>query len=101
MTKVLSITQQQQDFTFINVKNEPVLSVLRGFSAPVSVNMPRSNTELAFLMANDQDSFSRWDAGQLLLINTLLDLTKSVQLKVLFICFRRTIASIESSSRGF
>ncbi len=82
MTKVLSITQQQQDFTFINVKNEPVLSVLRGFSAPVSVNMPRSNTELAFLMANDQDSFSRWDAGQLLLINTLLDLTKSVQLKV-------------------
>lgn len=81
-TKVLSITQQQQEFTFVNVKNEPVLSVLRGFSAPVLVDMPRSNTELAFLMANDQDSFSRWDAGQQLLINTLLDLTKSVQLKM-------------------
>ena len=50
------------------------MSLLRGFSAPVKVNLTRSNAELAFLMANDKDSFSRWDAGQQLLINTLLQL---------------------------
>ena len=73
-TQVLSVTEAEQQFTFINVTTEPVLSLLRGFSAPVKVNLTRSNAELAFLMANDKDSFSRWDAGQQLLINTLLQL---------------------------
>ena len=75
-TQVLSVTEAEQQFTFINVTTEPVLSLLRGFSAPVKVNLTRSNAELAFLMANDKDSFSRWDAGQQLLINTLLQLSE-------------------------
>lgn len=78
-TQILSITEQVQQFTFINISSEPVLSVLRGFSAPVKVNLTRSNAELAFLMANDTDSFSRWDAGQQLLINTLLQLVDIVK----------------------
>ena len=78
-TLVLSITQAEQQFTFINIASEPVLSLLRGFSAPVKIDLERSNAELAFLMANDTDSFSRWDAGQQLLINTLLQLVETVQ----------------------
>jgi aminopeptidase N len=78
-TQVLSVTEAQQQFTFINITAEPVLSLLRGFSAPVKANLPRSNAELAFLMANDTDSFSRWDAGQQLLINTLLQLSDTVK----------------------
>ena len=75
-TQVLSVTEAEQQFTFINVTTEPVLSLLRGFSAPVKINLTRSNAELAFLMANDKDSFSRWDAGQQLLINTLLQMSE-------------------------
>ena len=75
-TQVLSVTEAEQQFTFINVATEPVLSLLRGFSAPVKINLTRSNAELAFLMANDKDSFSRWDAGQQLLINTLLQMSE-------------------------
>jgi aminopeptidase N len=78
-TIVLSIIEAEQQFTFINIVSEPVLSLLRGFSAPVKVELARSNAELAFLMANDTDSFSRWDAGQQLLINILLQLVETAK----------------------
>jgi aminopeptidase N len=78
-TIVLSIVEAEQQFTFINIASEPVLSLLRGFSAPVKVAFSRSNAELAFLMANDTDSFSRWDAGQQLLINILLELVETAK----------------------
>jgi aminopeptidase N len=42
----------------------PALSVLRGFSAPVSLVMERSREELLHLFGHDDDAFSRWDAGQ-------------------------------------
>ena len=73
-TRILSVKQNKQQFVFINVPSEPVVSFLRGFSAPVKVNLPRTNNELTFLMANDTDSFCQWDAGQQLLINVLLQL---------------------------
>ena len=75
-TRILSVKESKQQFVFINVPSEPVLSFLRGFSAPVKVNLPRTNTELTFLMANDSDSFCQWDAGQQLLINVLLQLAE-------------------------
>ena len=39
-------------------------SLLRGFSAPVILNYPYSEAELLHLMANDDDPFNRWEAGQ-------------------------------------
>ncbi|NOQ93396.1 MAG: aminopeptidase N, partial [Methylophaga sp.] len=79
-TRVLTVNETRQTFTFINVESKPVPSLLRGFSAPVKLAIQRSNAELEFLMANDTDSFNRWDAGQRLLINILLDLVRNVQL---------------------
>ncbi|HEC58370.1 hypothetical protein LCGC14_0946560 [marine sediment metagenome] len=78
-TRVLNITEQQHTFTFVNIDVEPVPSLLRGFSAPVKIKMVRSDTDLAFLMANDSDSFNRWDAGQTWLINVLLSLVDDFQ----------------------
>ncbi|MCL4131932.1 UNVERIFIED_CONTAM: hypothetical protein GTU68_023555 [Idotea baltica] len=69
----------EQQVTFINIDSEPVLSLLRGFSAPVKVKLARSNAELAFLMANDKDSFSRWNAGQQLFISVLLQLVEDAK----------------------
>ena len=80
-TRVLTINDLSHTFTFINVESEPVPSLLRRFSAPVKLDIQRSNAELEFLMANDSDSFNRWDAGQTLLINTLLGLVRNVQLQ--------------------
>jgi aminopeptidase N len=71
-TEVLNITQPEQDFVFKNIKEHPVPSVLRGFSAPVKVKMERSEGELAFLLAHDNDPFNRWDAGQSLALQALM-----------------------------
>lgn len=78
-TVVLSLTQAEQTFTFINVASQPTPSLLRGFSAPVRLEHIRTSSELAFLMANDTDSFNRWDAGQQLFINVLIDLINAEQ----------------------
>jgi aminopeptidase N len=76
---VVSLLEPKQTITFINVASRPVPSLLRGFSAPVKLQLMRSNDELAFLMANDKDSFNRWDAGQTLLINVLMSLVVDVK----------------------
>ncbi|MCW8964664.1 MAG: aminopeptidase N [Gammaproteobacteria bacterium] len=65
-TRVLHLRKQAESFTFDNIYAKPVASLLRGFSAPVKVNMERSVEELCFLMANDTDEFNRWDAAQTL-----------------------------------
>ena len=78
-TRVLSLTETSQTFEFINLSSEPIVSVLRGFSAPVKLKHDLTNQQLAFLMANDKDSFNRWDAGQTLLINILLSLVADIQ----------------------
>ena len=54
--------------TFVGLAQPPTPSLLRGFSAPVKVEIDRSTEQLAFLFAHDPDPFNRWDAGQTLAI---------------------------------
>jgi len=61
---ILQLTQSEQDFTFHHLAERPVVSILRGFSAPVKLIMERSLQELAFLLSYDSDTFNRWEAGQ-------------------------------------
>ena len=63
-SRVLELTEAEQSFTFVGVPAGCVASYLRGFSAPVDLRCERTNAEYAFLMANDSDSFNRWEAGQ-------------------------------------
>ena len=78
-TMVLELTQASQTFRFKHVAERPVPSVLRGFSAPVILNIEYTEEELAFLMANDSDPFNRWEAGQRLAMRRMLALTQAVQ----------------------
>ncbi|MEN2495341.1 MAG: Aminopeptidase N [Hyphomicrobiaceae bacterium hypho_1] len=59
---VVHVTQYDQKFEFKNITTHPVPSYLRGFSAPVKLIAEQSDQNLAFLMANDADLFSRWQA---------------------------------------
>ena len=73
-SRVLKLTMPEQTFVFEDVA-EPVLpSLMRGFSAPVVVEAPYAQSDLASLMANDSDAFNRWDAGQELATKVLLAL---------------------------
>jgi aminopeptidase N len=78
-TVILEITQPQETFVFTDVPSEPIPSVLRGFSAPVKVKLDLTNEERLSLMANDNDEFNRWDAGQQLSVNMILRLVKDYQ----------------------
>jgi len=61
---VLDFNQRSMSFEFDNLNSRPVVSMLRGFSAPVKMVHDTDDSTLAFLMANDPDSFNRWEAGQ-------------------------------------
>jgi aminopeptidase N len=78
-TRVLELTQATQTFRFIHVKPPVVPSLLRGFSAPVTVDASYNDDELAFLAANDSDPFNRWEAGQRMAIARLMALTDAVE----------------------
>ncbi|EIJ32890.1 aminopeptidase N [Thiothrix nivea] len=78
-TQVLRLTDAEQSFRFDNVPEQPVPSLLRGFSAPVKLEYPYSDADLAFLMKHDSDAFNRWDAGQRLAMGTILKLLQSSQ----------------------
>ncbi|MDD1791660.1 aminopeptidase N [Enterovibrio sp. ZSDZ42] len=64
---VLRVTEAEQTFVFDNVEENPVISMLREFSAPVTLNYEYSDEDLAFLMVHARNEFARWDAGQMLL----------------------------------
>ncbi len=72
--KMLALRQERQEFRFSGISQRPVVSLLRGFSAPVKLDIQRDVRELAFLFAHDPDPFNRWDAGQTLALQTLLEL---------------------------
>ena len=71
-TAMLALTHAQQKFVFRQVPENPVPSLLRGFSAPVHLRYDYSDAELTHLMAYDSDAFNRWEAGQTLATRILL-----------------------------
>ena len=71
-TRVLSVTDPEQQFVFEDVAVAPVPSLLRGFSAPVILAYPFDDAALTHLMAHDSDAFNRWEAGQRLALGLLL-----------------------------
>ncbi|SHI50542.1 aminopeptidase N [Malonomonas rubra DSM 5091] len=78
-TRVLELCEKEQSFTFIGLKEQPILSPLRGFSAPVRLKADFSDDELAFRMAHDADSFNRWEAGQTLALKELLRMLSDLE----------------------
>jgi aminopeptidase N len=76
-TRVLDVRTPRDVFVFEDVPEKPVASLLRGFSAPVKLDAPRSDDELTFLMAHDSDPFARWEAGQQLGARLILELVEA------------------------
>ncbi len=77
--RVLSLIEPRQDFVFENVTCAPVPSLLRGFSAPVILEFDYTDDELALLLAQDNDPFNRWEAGQRLAGRLILAATRQIQ----------------------
>jgi aminopeptidase N len=70
---VLTLSQPKQTFEFTGVQQRPVLSINRGFSAPVKIASNVSAEDYNFLAAKDSDQFNRWEAVQSLAKGLLMD----------------------------
>jgi aminopeptidase N len=74
LARVLEVTSERQVFRFGGVRERPVPSLPRGFSAPVRVEDDLGDKERGFLLQFDRDPFSRWEAGQQLAGRAILEL---------------------------
>ena len=70
--KLVVLDRAEMAFSFPGYAARPVLSLNRGFSAPVSIAADTSRADLSFLAAHDDDPFARYEALQQLAVQHLL-----------------------------
>ena len=80
-SQLLVLTEATQSFEFtdlpLHAGEEPVPSLLRGFSAPVVMAHDVTPAELLTLLAHDTDPFNQWEAAQRLCLNAALTAVKA------------------------
>lgn len=63
-THLVELREAATTVRFAGLADKPVLSLLRGFSAPVKIEVEAADGELAALLAFDPDPVARWMAGR-------------------------------------
>jgi aminopeptidase N len=64
--RVLTLSGDEATFRFVDVGEAPVVSLLRGYSAPVRLEQSDDDATLAHLARHDTDGFNRWFAADTL-----------------------------------
>lgn len=77
--RLVLLDGESKDVLFEGIGERPVLSINRGFSAPVILETDRTVADLAFLSRNDDDPFARYEAIQQLMLDTLVGATAGGQ----------------------
>ena len=70
--QLVTLTESEATLRFPGFASRPVLSINRGFSAPVAIDADTSAEDLVFLAAHDDDSFARYEAMQQLVVQHLV-----------------------------
>jgi aminopeptidase N len=70
---VLELTEPVHSYEFTGIAERPVLSINRGFSAPIKLVTDLDAGDLDFLAAHDADAFNRWQALQTSATRLLID----------------------------
>jgi aminopeptidase N len=76
---ILQLREQEQLFTFLNIKEQPVVSFLRDFSAPVRVESFHTREELSLLSRTDSNLFNRWDSATRLAGEVILEIAEKLK----------------------
>lgn len=69
---VMLLTKKRQTFRFSGFDTQPVVSLLRGFSAPVIFNAPLNDDNLLYLARHDSDTVNRWQSLNRLIMEDLV-----------------------------
>ena len=64
MQRLLVLDEHRAFFTFQDLDEEPVPSLMRGGSAPVHITDALGDDELLLQLRHDPDAFNRWEASQ-------------------------------------
>jgi aminopeptidase N len=76
---VLVLTTPTKSLTFTGLDEKPVVSINRGFSAPINLSTDLTADDLAQLAAHDSDPFNRWQALQSIAMALLLANVKALR----------------------
>ncbi len=70
--QVVTLSEDRTELSFTGFTEKPVLSLNRGFSSPVNIDVDSSAADLLFLAAHDDDPFARYEALQQLVVQHLV-----------------------------
>ena len=76
---VLVIDQPSHEIIFTGIAAEPVPSLLRGFSAPVRLDIDLTAADHMFLLAHDSDPFNRWQSAQTVAMKGLIEAANAIR----------------------
>ncbi|WP_208441451.1 aminopeptidase N [Bartonella raoultii] len=71
-SNVLLLSKEKQSFTFKGLREKPVLSLLRDFSAPINLQTPLNESEFIFLAQKDDNQLNRWQSLNHLITQALV-----------------------------
>ncbi len=74
-SELLELTQAEQSWQFSDFTSKPTIAMLADFSAPVKLVFDQDEASLLTIVKDASNSFSRWDAGQKLLMSYVQQLT--------------------------
>ena len=70
--QLVVLDEAEKTLAFEGFDKPPILSINRGFSAPVTIERSLPHEDLVFLAAKDDDSFARYEAMQELLVSHIV-----------------------------
>ncbi len=73
---LIELTEEKQSFSFSGLAQQPVISLLREFSAPIILDDGLTEQELLFLLRHETDGYAKWNASQRLVLNCLHECLK-------------------------
>jgi aminopeptidase N len=104
LERTLVMSEMKQSWTLEGVPAGAVPSVLRGFSAPVILEMPFGEAQWLHILAHDSDPFNRWEASQRVAVRRALNAIEGggdVDLGEAFIAALRAVLRDPQLDAGF
>lgn len=77
---VLELSESTLEWSVANCHERPIPSILRGMTAPVTLDWAASTEQLEFLAVNETDGFNQWESVQKLALQELTNLYAKLRL---------------------
>ncbi|TCQ12348.1 aminopeptidase N [Rhizobium sp. PP-F2F-G36] len=91
---VLHLVERSQSVTFEGIASRPVVSLNRGFSAPINLHFEKSSADRAQIARFETDLFARWQALNDMALDALVAATASVRAGTPVVCDQALIDAL-------